>query len=63
MIRFKEIKIEEGSGFLQTKVFLLSLEGLIFHLMDNYFYFPRDNGKRQISLQLNIVLFFTERIF
>lgn len=63
MIRFKEIKIEEGSGFLQIKVFQLSLEGLIFHLMDNYFYFQRGNGKRQINLQLNIVLFFTERIF
>lgn len=63
MIRFKEIKIEEDLEFLQIKVFRLSLEGLIFHQMANYFYYLRDNGKHQISLHLNIVLFFTERIF
>lgn len=46
----KEIKKEVDLEYLQIKVYLHFLEDLIFHQMDNYFYYQLGNGK-ELTIQ------------
>lgn len=52
-----------GLGCLLIKIFLLSLEGLIFHQMENLFCCRLGSGKLKTKTVIwNIVHFFIEKI-
>jgi len=62
MNKTKAIKIKEDLKYLLIKVFQHSSEDLIFHLMDNFSYFPQGSGKNQTNQHQNIVHFYIEKV-
>jgi len=57
-----KLKINLDLEYLLMRVFLPFLEDQIFHQMENYLSYQRDNGKNLLTMLHNFVDFYLEKI-